>query len=174
MIKNKNISLIILGIIAVLLAGGLIRPLFSSIQRNSETLVAQKSALAELEKKGANLKKFQSAYGIYQANLEKMDELFVDKEDPVGFIEFLEKEAGLSKLTIDLTPLTPRAGEEDIWPSTNFRVDMVGSFPNFLRFLDKIESGPRLIVLSDFSLNKPIKVTNGDITISFQMKVYTR
>jgi len=51
---------------------------------------------------------------------------------------------------------------------------MILLFSNFLKFLDKIESSHRLIALSDFSLNKPTKSTNGDIAISFQMKAYTR
>ena len=174
MSQNKNTSLIILIIIAVGLAVFAIRPLFLSIKQNSETFIAQKEILAELEKKSENLKKFQLTYETNQANFEKMDELFTDQEEPVEFIKFLENEAGRSKLTIDLTPLTPKAGEEDVWPSTSFQVDMAGSFPNFLQFLNKIESSPRLIALSDFSLNKPTKNTNGDIVISFRMKVYTR
>lgn len=174
MIQNKNIPLIVLGIIAALLAGGLIRPLFLSIKQNSETLIAQKGTLAELEKKSENLKGFQSTYETYRANLEKMDQLFVDKEEPVEFIEFLEGEANYSKLTIDLTPLAIKVGEEDFWPSTSFQANMVGSFPNFLQFLDRIESSHRLITLSGFSLKKPTSNTNGDIVISFQMKVYTK
>jgi len=174
MIRNKNIPLIVLGIIAALLAGFAIRPLFLGIRQNSETFIAQRGILAELEKKSENLKRFQSTYEIYRANLKKIDQLFVDKEEPVVFIEFLEKEAARSKLTIDLTPLTVKGEGEGVWPSTSFQVSMVGSFPNFLQFLDKIESSPHLIALSDFSLNKSAKNTNGDIAISFQMKVYIR
>jgi len=174
MIKNKNVPLIVLGIIAALLAGCAVRPLFSSIKYNSETFISQRDSLTALEKKSDNLKRFQSTYEIYQDNLKKMDELFIGKEEPVEFIEFLEDEAGRSKLTIDLTPLTFKAVEEDVWPSTSFEVDMEGSFPNFLRFLDRIESSSYLIVLSDFSLNKPTKNTNGDIAISFRIKAYTR
>ncbi|MFH1423359.1 MAG: type 4a pilus biogenesis protein PilO [Candidatus Nealsonbacteria bacterium] len=175
MIQNKNISLIILGVIAVLLAGFVVRPLFLSIKQNSEAFFIQKGILAELEKKSENFKKFQSTYEIYQANLKRIDRLFVDNKEPVEFIEFLEEEAARVKLTIDLMPFTSKAGEvEDVWPSMSFQVNMAGSFTNFLRFLDKIESSPHLIVLSGLSLNKPTKNTNGDIAISFQMKVYTR
>ena len=141
---------------------------------SGEIFIDQKGTLAGFEEERENLKKFQSTYEIYQANLRKMDQLFVDKEEPVDFIEFLEAEAMRVKLTINLTPLTLKAGKKDVWPSTSFQAEMAGSFPNFLRFLDKIESSPYLLVLSDFSLNKPTKNTNGDIAISFQMKVYTR
>ncbi len=137
-------------------------------------MIAQKRTLAELEKKSENLKRFQSTYEIYRANLKKIDQLFVDKEEPVDFIEFLEGEAGRAKLTIDLAPLTLKAEEGDFWPSTSFRVEMAGSFQNFLKFLDKIESSSHLIALSNFNLNKPTQNTNGDIIISFQIKVYIK
>ncbi|MFH1575359.1 MAG: type 4a pilus biogenesis protein PilO [Candidatus Nealsonbacteria bacterium] len=171
---TKNIPLIALGIIAMLLIGCAICPLFFSIKQNSETFLSQKRTLVELEKKSNDLKIFQSTYETYDANIKKMNQLLVDREEPIEFIEFLEGEAGNSKLTIDLTPLTLKAIEEDFWPSMSFRVDMAGSFQNFLKFLDKVESSPYLIALSGFSLNKPQQNTNGDITISFQMKVYTR
>jgi len=172
--NQKNTPLIILGIVAILLTVFVVRPLFSSIQHNSEILTLQKVKLVELEEKSESLKRFQSTRDIYQANLEKMDRLFVDGEEPVEFIEFLEKESAAFKLTINLTPLTLKVGEDDNWPSTSFQIDMTGAFPNFLRFLDRIESSASLVVLSNFSLNKPSKSTNGDIVISFQMKVYTR
>jgi len=172
--NHKNTPLIISGIIAVLLAGFVVRPLFLSIKQNSEILLGQKATLAELEEKGENLKRFQSTYDVYKDNLEKMDKLFIDKEEPVDFIKFLEKEAAAFKLTIDLTPLTLKVGEAGNWPSTSFQIDMAGSFPDFLKFLDKIESSASLTALSDFSLNKPPKSSNGDIVISFQMRVYTK
>ncbi len=172
MIKNKNITLMILGIVAVLLAGFAIRPLFLNIKQNSKTLLIYKETLAQIEKKSENLRGFQLTYETHRADLKKMDQLFIDKEEPVEFIEFLEGEAARSKLTIDLTPVIFKAGEGEVWPSTSFRVELVGSFSNFLKFLDKIESSPYLITLSGLSLNKPAKNTNGDIAISFQMKVY--
>ncbi|KKT17464.1 MAG: hypothetical protein A2654_01375 [Candidatus Nealsonbacteria bacterium RIFCSPHIGHO2_01_FULL_43_31] len=174
MIQNKNIPLIILGIVVMLLAVGVVRPLFLSIKQNSNIFAGQREVLAELEKKRENIKKFQSTYGTYQVNFKKIDQLFIDQEEPVDFIKFLEKEAGRSKLAIDLAPLSLKAGEEDVWPSIGFQVALIGSFPNFLQFLDKIELNSYLISLSDFSLNKPTKITNGDIEIAFQLKVYTR
>ncbi|MFH1780648.1 MAG: type 4a pilus biogenesis protein PilO [Candidatus Nealsonbacteria bacterium] len=174
MIQNKNTSLIVSAVLIIFLIGCFIRPLFLSIKKNSAALIIQKATLAEREKKNENFKEFQSTYETYRLNLDKIDQLFIDREEPIEFIEFLEKEAGRNKLSIDLTPLSLRAVAEDVWPSINFQVAAAGSFQNFLKFLDKIESSPHLIVLSDFSLNKPAKDTNGDIVVSFQMKVYAQ
>jgi len=174
MIQNKNTPLIILGIIAIFLVAGAVRPIFLSIRQDSQNIIIQKSALINLEKNNENIKNFQSAYSIYQANFKKLDQLFVDRETPVDFIEFLEQEANHSKLTIELTPSSLKADENDIWPSTIFQVDMTGHFQNFLEFLDRIESSPYLIVLSDFNLNKPTKNANNEIDVAFQMKVCTK
>lgn len=172
--QNNNLPLIILGIIVLLLIGFVIRPLFLDIKRTSENLVFQKGQLIDLENKSENIKKFQVAYASRQANLEKINQLFIDKEEPIGFIEFLEKEAKTARLSIEITPVTIKAVADDVWPSTNFSLTLSGSFPRFLQFLDRIESSPYLIDLSNLSLNKPTQNTNGDIAISFQMKVYTQ
>ena len=174
MSQNKNLSLIILGVIALLLIGFVTRPLFLDIKNTSENLVFQKGQLIDLENKSENIKKFQIAYESRQANLEKMGKLFVDKEEPIGFIKFLEKEAKTARLFIEITPTTSKVVAGDFWPSTNFQLTLNGSFPHFLQFLDRLESSPYLIELSNLSLNKPGQNTNGDIAISFQMKVYTQ
>lgn len=172
-LKN-NLPLIILGVIALLLVCFVIRPLFLDIKHTSENLILQKGQLIDLENKSENIKKFQVAYESRRANLEKIDELFVDKEEPIGFIEFLEKEAKTARLSIEITPITLKASADDFWPSTNFSLTLSGSFPRFLQFLDRIEASAYLIDLSNLSLNKPTQNTNGDIAISFQMKVYTQ
>lgn len=171
---RNNLPLIILGTIALLLVCFLIRPLFLDIKHVSENLVSQKGQLIDLENKSENIKKFQTAYESRQSNLEKIDELFIDREEPIGFIEFLEKEAQAARLSIEITPVTSKASADDFWPSTNFSLTLNGSFPRFLQFLDKIESSPYLIDLSNLSLNKPSQGVNGNIAISLQMKVYTQ
>lgn len=172
-LKN-NLPLIILGVIALLLVCLVIRPLFLDIKHTSENIVFQKGQLIDLESKSENIKKFQVAYKSRQANLEKIDELFINKEEPIDFIKFLEKEAKTARLSIEITPVTFKASADDFWPSTNLSLTLNGSFPRFLQFLERVESSPYLIDLSNLSLNKPTQKTNGDIAISFQMKVYTQ
>jgi len=174
MSQNKNLPLIILGITALLLVGLVIRPLISNIKYSSENLVFQKERLAELENKSENIKKFQIAYGSRQANFEKMNRLFINKEEPINFIKFLEKEAKTAHLSIEITPVTVKTVASDFWPSTDFSLTLNGSFPHFLQFLNRLESSPYLIKLSNLNLDKPGQSANGDIAISFQMKVYTQ
>lgn len=164
----------VLGIIALLLVVLAVRPLLLSIRQSSEELVFQKGQLLDLEKKSEDLKRFQAAYGSREANLLKMDRLFVNREEPIEFIKFLEKEAKTFGLAIEIAPVTLKAPSDDLWPSTNFHLTLDGSFPRFLQFLDRVESSFYLIDFSDFSLNKPGQSANGDIDISLQMKIYSK
>jgi len=174
MSKNTNLPLIILGIATLLLAVFLTRPLFLGVKQESANLISTRGVLIDFENKSKNLKSFQATYGDYQENLEKIDKLFIDQEEPVAFIEFLEKEANNFHLAIDITSLNAKVNESDPWPSISFYLLLNGSFTNFLRFLEKVESSPYLITLSNFDLKKPTDKTNGDVTITFQMKTYTQ
>jgi len=172
---NKIIlPLIILVIATLLLVVFVIRPIFWAIKQDSVNLISQRGALGDFENKSRNLKNFQASYDDYQTNLAKIDQLFVDQEEPIGFIEFLEGEAGNNHLTIDITPLTVKEIETDPWPSISFRLSLEGSFPNFLAFLGRVESSPYLITISSFNLKKPADSPNDNIAISFQIKAYTQ
>lgn len=172
--RNTALTLIIFGIIALLLGVFAVRPLFLSIKQGSEEIVSQKKLLAEFETKSENLKDFRDSYDFYQMKLAKMEDLFVDKEEPIGFIEFLEKEAAKAKLSIDITPLTPKETDEAVWPSVNFRLSLEGSFAGFLKLLNKIESSPYLVNLSDFNFRKTAQDSNGDVSTSFLIEAYAK
>ena len=174
MSKNTNLPLIVLGIVTLVLAVLVARTLFLGVRQESANLIATRGVLIDFENKSKNLKSFQTTYGDCQENLAKMDQLFVDKEEPIAFIEFLEKEAKNFHLAIDITPLNIKEAEGDPWPSISFRLVLNGSFPNFLRFLEKVESSPYLISLTNFDLKKPTDKTNGDVSVTFQMKTYTQ
>jgi len=174
MSKNTIPCLIIFGIIALLLIVFVVYPLFQGIKQESENLISQKRLLAELENKSRSLKSFQVAHETYRVNLEKIDELFIDGEEPINLIEFLEKEASNSQLLIDITPVSSKEVESESWPSIGFRMEMEGSFPGFLRFLERLESSQYLLEISNLNLRRLAKESNGDITASFSMKAYTQ
>ena len=172
--RNTAPSLIIFVIVAMLLAVFVVRPLFQGIKQESENLISQKRLLAELENKSESLKSFQAAHETHRANLEKIDELFIDGEEPINLIEFLEKEAANFYLSIDIIPVSPKEVESKPWPSISFRMETEGSFPNFLRFLERLESSKYLLEISSLNLRRLAKESNGDVTASFSMKAYTQ
>lgn len=173
---NRNIapSLIIFVIVALLLVVFVIRPLFQGIKQESENLISQKRLLAELENKSGSIKNFQAVHETYRANLEKIDEFFINEEEPINLIEFLEKEAANFYLSIDIIPISLKEVENEPWSSMGFRMEMEGSFPGFLRFFERLESSQYLLEISNLNLRRLAKESNGDIAASFSIKAYTK
>lgn len=183
---NQDRKITITSIIFVLIILGLtvfvIYPLCKEIKRESQDVLSQKNALAELEAKAKNLQKFQATCNSYEPDLEKINALLVNPAEPINFIEFLEKQAFQSQLFIEISPLAPESIEEDPWSSMNFRLVLTGSFPDFLRFFEKLELSPYLIEILDLSTRRlnewDIKAEKfktfsaGDISASLLIKTY--
>jgi len=114
--------------------------------------------------------------------LEKIDDLFADPEVPIEFINFLEKNAGKSQLSIEISPMAKK--ETEPWPSLSFQISTVGSFSNFLKFLEKLETGPYLIEISNLNVKKITEkelrsekfetFSLSDVNALFLIKVLTR
>lgn len=153
--KKIMVSGIIFGIVIFIFIVLIIYPLFGAIRAESKELISQKNKQVELILKTENIKEFQKNYKDYQPNLKKIDNLFINSAEPINFIEFLEKEAANSRLSIKITPSAKKEKEEDPWPSMNFQLTLTGSFSNFLKFLEKLESSPYLIEVLNLNINKP-------------------
>lgn len=144
-IKRKTyIALLILGVMVLFLILFAIKPLLSQIKKESENFVMQKKELIELEVKIKNLQDFRSNFKQYQLNLEKIDSLFVDAAEPIEFIEFLEREAADSQLSIEIFP----SGDRE------FSLKLEGSFSSLSGFIERLEYGPYLIKPLNLSIRK--------------------
>lgn len=171
--KKILTSLIILGLISLVFIVFLVYPLFNEIKKESQNLISQKRTLVELTTKTQNLKKFQATYNTYQENLEKIDKLFVNPTEPLNFIEFLETEAADSQLLIEIFPSPSQEIAVDPWPSLNFQLTLIGSFPNFLKFLEKLESSSYLIEVLNLNIRR-LTENEGDINVTLLIKIYTK
>lgn len=158
--KKTNIALLILAAAIVFLIFFAISSLFGQIKKESENFIAQREKLAESEAKIKNIHNFRNNFRRYQPNLEKIDSLFVDITEPVEFIEFLEKEAAASRLSISITPSA----------ALEFSLSMEGPFSNFSRFLERLEYGPYLLSPVNLSVRK---VLNKDDVISATLLIKT-
>jgi hypothetical protein len=109
--KNKSkiyIILLIFALVSLFLVIFFIWPLFKEIERNSKDLISAKNNIVTLGAQINETENFKNNYGTYKPNLEKIDQLFIDADNPVDFIEFLENTASSSKITsqISLPPST--------------------------------------------------------------------
>ena len=159
--------------------------LLMGIKENSESLFSLRGQLLLLEKEKKNLDELENVYQSRQSNLEKINQLFIDPKMPLDFLNFLDKEARLSNLKIEIPSLTPAVKkEQDLWPSLSFRISTFGPSPNFLKFLSKLENSPYLIEIGDLNIKrlteKDIPTTKypgilvGDVEVSLSIKVYTQ
>jgi hypothetical protein len=185
--KKIYISITIFVIAAVLLVAFLIYPFAKSINKDSEDLLSQKGRLALFKKEAENTEEALSFYKSRQLDLEKIDTLFIDPGNPIEFINFLEDNARASQLEIEIDSLQSSLTSPSqikgakIWPSLNFQLSVNGSFPNFSRYLDKLENSPYLLEVLDLSAKKLSKEEVGlietqspGVNVTFSVRVYTK
>ena len=182
--RKIYISIIIFSGLSILLTVFLIYPLFSEIEKSSQNFLSQKQKLLALEKKVENLEKFKKILPEISTDLKKIDNLFVDPKVPIDFISFLEKTSQDFQLSLKISPGLPLKIEKDPWPSIGFQLSLAGSFSNFTKFLEKLESGPYLIEIQNLTISrlsetelKSKEFENflpGDVKANLSIKVYTK
>lgn len=145
---------IFFGIITLILILVFIYPLFKGAKLNSLELISVKKELALFQDKAGGIEKLKTTYKKIEPDLEKIDQLFIDSEVPVNLIEFLEKTAKGSGLLIKISPTSLKPVEQDLWNSITFRLTLIGSFTNFLRFLEKTEASAYLIEIQDLFVKR--------------------
>lgn len=185
MAKYK-ISLLLLSAFSFIFVILAIYPLIGDIKKNSDNLIFQKARSAKFEAEIANLNQFQALYREYQPNLTRADGLLADPQNQVAFIKFLEKIVSdcRCRLSLKISPGVPKTAEQDKWPFWNFPLTLTGSAPNFLKFLDKLESSQYLSAVQNLSVRKlgesdiaarPLeKLSLQDIEAIILIKVYTK
>jgi len=184
-LKNKiNLSLFIFLVLSVFLIVFLIIPCFKDIKNNSRELISEKEKIASLEDKIKNIEEFKKNYQEIEPNLEKIGTLFVESEAPVDFISFLERTSQDCKTLVKISSSFVTKETKDPWSSLSFQITSAGSFPNFLKFLEKLESSQYLIEIKNLNITrlnefelKSKEFENfsfGDVKANFLLKIYTK
>lgn len=161
-----------------------IYPLFKEIQKSSEDFISKKIELSSLEKQIKSLEEFRKFYQKNQQEIEKINQLFINPEIPVDFISFLEKISQDSKISIKISSPSFSGSEKASWPSLQFQISAIGSFSNFSKFLEKIETAHYLIEIKNLTITRlsETEITTkekegfslGDIKATLLIKVYTQ
>lgn len=157
--KNKiyQTSIIFVLIIAGLI-GFVIYPIWKNIQKNSQQITLDKIEIISMEAESKQLSAFEKDYSAYKPNLEKIDRLFINAENPIDFIRFLESVALGSGITanINLVPL-PKNENSAKLIATSFRIYAQGNFSDILTFAEKLETGDYLVVINSLTIRKSDK-----------------
>ncbi|HDL75139.1 MAG TPA: hypothetical protein ENH06_02060 [bacterium] len=170
-------TLIFLLLIFIIFIVFLINPLFKKINENSKIYVSQENIFVNLEKKAKNINNFQSYYKKYKKEIEKIDLLFINSNEPIEFIKFLETEAQASNIHLEMSPSSLRKLKNEPWSFLSFQLILKGSFSNISMFLEKLESAPYLIKIENFTLKKSSQIKKEEtknLTATLLIKVYSK
>jgi len=182
--RKINIFLIIFGLLTVFLVIFVIYPLFSGIKISSQDLLSQRKTLISFEAKLESFERFKNLYPQIQPDVEKISTLLVSAEVPVEFITFLENTARDCQVSLDIGSAAQGESKEDPWPFLALKMSSVSSFPNFLKFLDKLEASPYLIEVQNLNISKVTQTgllteegkafSTGDVQATLSIKVFTK
>ncbi|MGB9743568.1 MAG: type 4a pilus biogenesis protein PilO [Minisyncoccales bacterium] len=153
----------------------IVLPLLEQIKNNSQELTAEKEKLVDLEAKIVNLQKFKNLGNELSSFLEEINNLFVDAKAPIAFIDFLEKTARKSRLTIEIMPpILVEKTEEDLWSYFKFHLILTGSFIDFLKFLEKIENSPYLVEVQSITFSSQAMANYDKVMVDLIIKVFVK
>lgn len=182
-LKNKiKLSLIIFLALSIFILILLVYPLYKNIKDNATELSFKKQDSFYVDNKLKNIEEFKKNYKEIGASLEKGESLFVKSEAPVNFIGFLEKASEDYDVPIKISPSAPVKKINDPWYSIVFQLSASGKFPDIIKFIEKLESGPYLAQIETLNITR-LTADNlkskefagysvGDVKISFSIKAF--
>lgn len=186
--KKIYISISVFVAITVLLIILAVIPLLKTIQENSTSLASQNYKLTLLKKEIETFRETEDLYKKSQENIEKIDKIFIEPDNPIDLINFLKEKAEKYNLHNEILSLkkTPAdsIGEIEPWPSVSLQISSTGPFIGFLKFLKNLESGPYLTEILNISIKRltadelqgeKLKMFSlGDVSATLLIKVYSK
>lgn len=163
---KKQMIMVLAGLLAMVIALIFIFLFFflKGIKEASADLVNIKKELVLFQSKLSGEDDISKDYQKIQPDLPKIENSFVNPEVPVELIKFWEKTASDSGIYINIVPISSSGDDKDkkySWDFISFRLNLLGSFEDLLRFLERIEAGPYLIEIKDLSIQK---LNSSDLT----------
>ncbi len=147
--KKNYILLVVFALLSLSVIAVFVWPYFIEIKRMSKDLVSERDQVASLNMQISELSGFKKEYNNYLPNLKKIESMFVDPQDPIGFIEFIENIAADQEIVLKMSP---NLLSQDKQNSIGFQLSGTGNFSNFSGFLKKIEYGPYLINIENLNI----------------------
>ncbi len=172
--KEINKSYIISGVfllVALILIVFLIYPTFQDVQDSSSQIAATKQQIALLDAQNLDLVSFKENYPGYKNNLDTIENLFVDPNNPVDFIKFLEGSADNANLNSDISIVNASGNNPSNPQPLIFEVITKGNLKNILNFSEKIEQGPYLLTIQNVTLRKVNQLDNSGKVIGSSFSV---
>ena len=156
--RNENIKIYLIFGVGTILVLSAVFFFVNELGKSSQELLSQKQEFLSSEQKLDELEESRQGLEGRRKDLEEIDTLFIEHSSPTDFTDFLR---GLTN-----NPLGSIKNKEiNEKTALSFNVNFSGSFPDFLKFIDKIENGPYLSEIT--ALN--VKGTGQNITAALEI-----
>lgn len=131
-------------------------PLLRDIKKHSEIIISKNKEIISFKEELGQSENFKILQDNLNSGAKKIDTAFVDLNTPIEAIRFWDKSAKNCGLSIEISPVLSAAeGDYYGWKSLAFKIGLEGAgFPEILRFVEKIESGPFFLQINEFSSSK--------------------
>lgn len=144
-----------------------IYPIFKSIQNHSSELSSIKNEIQLINQQNKEVADFKKKYESYKDGLANLQSLFVGQQNPVDFIEFIEKTAREENVT-DFTKSIVQDPKQKTEGPIEFKISFSGSFSNIIGFAEKVEKGPYLVKIDQLKINQVQDTLSADILLLVQ------
>jgi|SRR3989344_298940 len=159
--KNKiYIIILIFLLIIFILVFFLILPSLRDIRNFSKEILLNKSKVMLIDEKIKELDSFKINYENYKYNLEKINKLFINSENPIDFVKFLESISLQSGIVSDINLIPSQKKREDNFSIIVFQITVNGNILNVLKFIEKLEKGPYLLEIQKVTVKNSLKNTS--------------
>lgn len=147
------LSLGIFGATSALMIAFLVYPFFVDIQRSSAEILSDKKEILLTEIQRQSLRDFERSYPEYKFSLEKIDRFFIDSENPVAFMQFIEGTAIDSQVSAEVR-LIPAASSNPSQPIVTMEIIVRGEFSSVITFVERFENGPYLVNIKNVAMKR--------------------
>lgn len=166
-INKINILLAVILLSAFVFILFVIFPILGQIQKNADRLVVLRQEKLILEDQLTALQDYKETARDVQKNLDALEDMFVNVQFPVDFVQFLENLASENDLLIEIS--SPAGGEEDGYAM--FQLALRGTSPDFTRFIARLETGPYLVKIQQMQIQR---ADGGRISANVSLKALAK
>lgn len=173
-------------IVIIVLLLFLISPSVSKLKALSRNLNENNSTLLSYKEKGGDyLAQLKSDYNVLGQKISEINNSFVNPEKAIDFILAVEHLANITKNYEEIVEITPQQEKQES-KALFFRVSLIGSFPNLVKFLAQLENMDYFVDFDSLDIitidegdlaalkDKNIVASAGDIKSAINIKVYTK
>jgi len=173
MTTNRKIflTLVVSGSVALVLIFFIVYPLLRGIKKSSGELIAIRNDLIEISGQTGSLVQIKKIYEEVEPDFKKIDQFLIDPEVPIDLIRFWEKTAKDSEVSINIYSTVLKKSGNELWNSMGFQITLIGSFSHFLRFFEKVETGPYLVEIQNLNVKR---LFAGEVSINLAVEVFTK